>query len=336
MGIQSFTKVFAPKRELKYSDLKGKNIVIDARAEIYRCSLGIKLSENLTDANGKPTTHINVILLGVILKLKGCGANQFWVFDYMGDFDGDFHIQLKKSEIDKRRKRREEARQKIESQKKKEAQAERLFSSDDEDEKEPSDSIAKQAFYLEQFYTDDIIFMLNMLGIPWAIAPEGYEAEQICAMSTEENIFGELMDYVLTPDADALPFGANKVIKRDTRKKKLYEYVLNDILAENNISIDDLIKISLILGWESVKKTPRIGPKTVLNKFRNVVLSDEQEQAFQFFKKKLTADLSINNLDVEPFQDKEKYNELLDWLELEKNFNRSRISAQFQKNKLFL
>jgi hypothetical protein len=47
-----------------------------------------------------------------------------------------------------------------------------------------------------------------------------------------------------------------------------------------------LIKIGLILGTDFAPKTPRIGPKTVLNKFRKTELSDEQTKALnEVFKK---------------------------------------------------
>ncbi len=369
MGIQKFTTVFPPGRELKYSDLNGKTIAIDARAEIYRGALGMKkLSENLTDYKGRPTTHINAMLLGVILKLKAAGAEQYWVFDYdQKRVSGEaFHVQLKELEIVRRRAIKEKAKHKLtELRKKKKALEERtrvrsverngsssdsdLFSSTDDDEKLAEEMKAcvveiekneKKAFQLDRFYTDDVIFMLNMLDIPWIMSPCGFEAEQICALATQSSkVIGTQIDYVLTPDADALPFGSRKVIKRDIRKKKMFEYSLDNVLESNNITLDDLIKISLILGWEKVPKTPRIGPKTVLAKFNNVVLTEVQQEAFAFFKKQLTADdiasIKVNNLDAGPFSNFEKYQELLDWLQLEKCYNRARIDGHFKKIGLF-
>lgn len=364
MGIQGFTKVFPPKREIKYTELKNKNVIIDARTEIYRAALGMKVSDALTDNNGKPTTHINALLLGVILKLKAHGANQFWVFDYdqKRKTGESFHIQLKELELIKRNLRKQKSREKLKELKKKKLELEErvksaeqeaprsdneLFSSsEDEVQKDlvccisEIDKHEKKAFNLERFYTDDTILMLNMLDIPWLMCPPGFEAEQVCAMATKSaDIIGVKMDYVLTPDADAIPFGAVRVIKRDIRKKKLFEYVTQEILDTHEITQEDVIKISLILGCDYAKKTPRIGEKTVLKKFKDVVLTDEQNAARDTFMRNMTneeiKEIEVHNLNTEPFSDIKKYDELLDWLHLKKCFNRARIDKQFKKNGFF-
>ena len=77
----------------------------------------------------------------------------------------------------------------------------------------------------------------------------------------------------------------------------------------------------------------------MLKKFKDVVLSDEQNIAFQLFKKELTQD-ELNNIVVynstsKPFSNNDKYKQLLDWLVLVKNYNRDRIVKQFDKQKLF-
>lgn len=355
MGIKEFTKVFEHSGEFKYKDFKDKNVVIDASVEIYRASLGMKIGEQLTNSFGVPTSHINVILLN-ILKLRANVANQYWVFDYNQKIDDGeiFHNPLKQLELKKRKERRKAAEIKLTDLKKnmeemnikknEKYKDDDLFSdeSDDEEFKKCKEDIQKQekvAFKMEQFYIEDIIFLLNALDVPWMECPAGYESEQICAMSTlNKDIFGVKMDYVFTPDSDALVFGAAKTIKRE-KKQKLFKYELNTILKDNKLKQDDLIKIAIILGSDFAEKTPRIGPKTVLKKYKDVVLTDEQEEAFKLFKKKLSADdiakITIKNIDTKPFTDAKKYKQLLDWLELVKDFNRGRIKKQFHKQKLF-
>jgi hypothetical protein len=365
MGVKSFTQVFEAYSEFNYKDFKGKNVVIDASVEIYRSALGMKLSETLTDAFGNPTAHINIILLGVILKLKANGANQYWIFDYNSANDNkeEFHNPLKQLELQKRKAKRTEANAKLIELKKnlKKTKEQELFSDDDEesekDEKDDTDKITKKisalkvqdnidkqekvAFVMKRFYTDDIIFILNMLDIPWIECPPGYDAEQIAAFATNtKDIFGVKMNYVLTPDADTLLFGAKKLIKRDIRKKKLFEYDLNDILTKHDLSLDDLIKIGLILGTDFAKKSPGIGPKTVLKKYKTIILANDQIEAMNNnFKKVLTKselnNIVVNNGNTISFTDGAKYKLLLDWLQLVKNYNRARIVKQFVKNKLF-
>lgn len=361
MGVKSFTQVFEAYSEFNYKDFKGKSVVIDASVEIYRSALGMKLSEVLTDAYGNPTSHINIILLGVILKLKANGANQYWIFDYNSANNNrdEFHNPLKQLELQKRRAKRTQANAKLVELKKtlKKTKDQELFSDDEEGEISDTEKISskitmlsvqntidqqeKVAFVMKRFYTDDIIFILNMLEIPWMECPPGYDAEQIAAFATNtKDIFGVKMNYVLTPDADTLLFGAKKLIKRDIRKKKLFEYDLNDILTKHDLKLEDLIKIGLILGTDFAKKSPGIGPKTVLKKYKTVTLAADQIAAMaNNFKKSLTKteikDIIVNNNDTEPFTNSTKYKLLLDWLELVKNFNRARISKQFKKNKLF-
>ena len=108
-------------------------------------------------------------------------------------------------------------------------------------------------------------------------------------------------------------------------------YELGDILLENNINQGDLQKIGIILGSDHSPKTPGIGPKTVLRKFRNIELTDEQKRALEVFKKPIDiSDIKFNNYDDSETQDSAKINKLLDWLET-KNFSRMRIKTQILK-----
>lgn len=357
MGVKSFSQVFEPYSEFNYKDFKNKNVVIDASIEIYRAALGMKFSETLTDAFGNPTAHINIILLGVILKLKANGANQYWIFDYNATRGEPAHNPLKQLELQKRKAKRTQAnvklaelKQNLKSKDKDEMHDQSLFSDESDDDIkleinkltiQEIDKQEKVAFVMKRFYTEDIIFILDMLEIPWMECLPGYDAEQIAAFSTNsKNIFGKKMDYVLTPDPDTLLFGAKKLIKRDIKKKKLFEYDLNDILTKYDLSQDDFIKIGLILGTDFANKTPGVGPKTVLKKYKNIKLADDQIAAMnQNFKRVLSQselmDIKINNTEFIPFTNVTKYKLLLDWLQLVKNYNRDRIVKQFVKNNLF-
>jgi hypothetical protein len=362
MGVKSFTQVFEYSNEVKLKDLKGKNIVIDASVEVYRASLGMKMSETLTDAFGQPTAHINTILLGVILKLKAAGINQFWVFDKFHEAGEECHNPLKQLELQKRKEKKVAAAKKVVELKDKIAalnitkvktEEDELFSESEGEEptkddksdqitkhKENLDKQEKIAFKMKQSYFDDVIFMLDMLNIPWLESCRGFDAEQICAEATNKNLFGVRMDYVLSSDSDVLIFGAKLLIKRDIRKKKFFKYNLAELLEKYELEQDDLIKVALILGTDFAPKTKGVGPKTILKKYKSITLSEEQQKAMdQNFKRKLTAaeikDIIINNQNSVPFTDGDKFNQLLDWIQLVKNFNRERILKQFHKQELF-
>ena len=65
MGIHDFTKCFKAARVVKLADYANSTCAVDAMGEIWRAALGAKSVAILTDANGKPTLHISVILANI-------------------------------------------------------------------------------------------------------------------------------------------------------------------------------------------------------------------------------------------------------------------------------
>ncbi len=114
MGIKNFSKTFKATRTVKYKDLKGQTIAIDAMTELYRAALGAKTVATLTDASGNPTLHISV-LMSIVVDLHRNGVKQIWVFDHNQDPTADFHNPMKLGELAKRKKRKEIALEQIKS-----------------------------------------------------------------------------------------------------------------------------------------------------------------------------------------------------------------------------
>lgn len=114
MGIKNLSKAFKAVRTVKYKDLKGQTIAIDAMTELYRAALGAKTIATLTDASGNPTLHISVIL-SIVIDLHRNGVKQIWVFDHNQDPNADFHNPMKLAELAKRKKRKELAIEQIKS-----------------------------------------------------------------------------------------------------------------------------------------------------------------------------------------------------------------------------
>lgn len=338
MGIKNFSKIFEPNKEFKWKEFDGKIVAVDAMIEIYKSVLAMSKVDSLTDSNGKITSHINTILLGMILKLKKYGADQIWVFDYSNqNKDNEFHNPLKMQEILKRRKKRNNALVQIENAQTRlqnglfsdseEEMPEVLYDDVDNDvidnnvdninnvfdkdntfEMESKEEIMnkiekkrKESFILEQYFIRDIQFILNCLNIPWIESPRGFESEQICALLTRNRLYkGKTVDYVFTPDADALLFNASKIIKKKKVKStmKLYEYNLDLLLQENIISLDTLRRIGIALGSDFAPKTPRIGDRSIVNilnyrmnaaqdlkdDFENSEFGKEQKKMLQFHK----------------------------------------------------
>ena len=104
------------------------------------------------------------------------------------------------------------------------------------------------------------------------------------------------------------------------------------MLSDNEIDMDDLQKIGIILGSDHAPKTPRVGPKTVLRKFKDIELTEEQKAVNVFNKDVDLTKIEFHNpLDeIEVCSDETKIKTLLNCLE-SKAFNRDRIKQQILK-----
>jgi hypothetical protein len=345
MGIQNFSKIFEGK-EIKYSSLKDLTAAVDASVIAYQAALGMKNINALTDGDGNPTIHINVVV-AKCLNFKKYKMDQAWVFDY---HEKGYVNPAKLLETEKRKNVRDKAQKKLEELKEKKAEkkAEKntekkddLFSSDedeedDEDSKDIDAKIQSQervGFSMSDKIVNDIKFILDCFNISWCESPKGHEAESICALLTDDTHDDAFCDLVWTTDTDAIIYGAKQIVRelKIKQKKKLMLYDLDNILEENELDMEELRKIAVISGCDHCDKTPRVGPKTVLKKYKDIELTDSQKHALKVFKK--TYDISKlkwNNKNDDEFEDEDKMKNLLDWLEA-KNFNRERIKKQIDK-----
>jgi 5'-3' exonuclease len=127
--------------------------------------------------------------------------------------------------------------------------------------------------------------LLTFAGITCYIAPDGHDAEQICALL---NIAGTV-NHVVTTDGDAVLYGAKSVIKHQSRK--MYQYKTVDFATVHPGLVDSatgavlpgLVKLGVVLGTDFAAKTPGIGPKTVFKKIGNIELTADQKAAAQQF-----------------------------------------------------
>jgi 5'-3' exonuclease len=338
MGIKDFSKVFQYQNEIKYKDLKNKTVAVDAMYQLHRTAHPFKTISTavLTAPDGTSTNHING-LLALIFNLKKANAKQIWIFDN----PGENHNSLKIIENERRRSCKQVAQKKLEL-----LDEPKLFS-DDDSEITPTDTISlkliankyqRASFSLETYMIIDLKYILDCFNISWIEAPIGYEAEQLAAYITINELNGVKADAVLTPDPDCLLFGAKCMIKND--KQKLYKYELSTLLKDANINQNDLVKIGIILGCDFAEKTSGIGPKSVIKKFNNVELTDKQKSAYEYFKKPICPNslkqLKWNSFDNIPFTNQEKINELFEWIIQIKGFNRSRTETRFKNAKIMI
>lgn len=196
-------------------------------------------------------------------------------------------------------------------------------------------SLEKQTFSASKEMINDVKLILNCLNISYVEAPAGFEGE---AIASYLNATG-LADAVFSGDTDPIAYGANTLLRRNPRDKKIYEYTLSAILKQiedenpniESPTIADFRKAAIALGTDAAEKTPGIGEKTVLKKLHTITLTAKQLEAMKEFEKIPNAnDVIINNSDKTPFVDSHK-NNLIDWLVNERGFTRSRILTQFNK-----
>jgi hypothetical protein len=368
MGIQFFSKVFRPYNTIKLKELSGRTIAIDAMTEIYRAVLGSKSVGMLTDKNGNNTMHINVIMANII-EMQKLGIKTIWVFDHVNSTEEkQHHNPDKANELLKRRQRKDEAKEQLKELQLKEQLKDKKYKNTntsteeilldddlpnfsnipspttdkkeielfDEEEKpkstkEKKDQLEKQIFTVDKALIDDVKFILNCFSIKYIESPAGFEAEQIASHLT---IKGEC-DGVYSGDTDPIAFGAKFHFRKSTKDKVLYCYSQEDILSQisketkSSSSLNDIQKICVILGCDFAKKTPKIGPKTVIAKYKNVSLTDEQKKAMVVFNKDMPS-VDIINKDKVAFEDNTA-DKLYSWLTEDKSFNPLRIKKWLDK-----
>lgn len=350
MGIKNFSKAFNATRVVKWKDYAGKTVAIDAMTELYRAALGATTVNALTDSSGKPTLHISVIL-STVLEIHRSGVNQIWVFDHNQNPNEDFHNPAKLGELLKRKKKREEAASEMKTLKDFQQLAQKPTFSDDEEDEEPScesktnntpddvaqrvNALEKRTFSATAEMINDIKLILNCLNIRYLEAPAGCEGEQTASHLTN---IGKA-DAVYSGDTDPVAYGATVLLRRNPKDKKIYEYPLDDIIKQvdehssiENPTIDDVRKAAVVLGTDLAEKSPGIGAKTVLKKLHTVKLTKKQKEAIAAFAEQCDeSKLLIYNADKEPFAEDCMKAELIEWLVNVKSFNKTRITASFEK-----
>jgi 5'-3' exonuclease len=341
MGIKKFSEIFAHKRIVKIKDFAKKTIAIDTMTELYRAALGGKSVNMLTDESGHATMHITV-LLSVIVEMQKHKVDQIWVFDHQDNSTAEFHNPAKIQELLIRKRRKDIAQAKLDTLNQivinalpvmhtsVELKEEFLGDLTDDEIKvastqETKDKLEKQIFRPPQYMIDDIKLILNCLNIKYTVAPATFEGEQIASYLSATG----QCDGVYSSDTDPIAFGAKVLYRKNTRDKKIYEYVQSDIIKQLRkyqpvATLADIRKVAVIAGTDFVPKTPGVGPKTILAKYKNIVLTDEQIAAIKTFEKEPDEDISTYNLDKTPFVDT-NYKLLIEWLVSERSFSKERV-----------
>lgn len=308
MGIKNFLKVKVKNVKSEYNgqtigemgrvvqlkDLTSERVAIDTSYTIYSSILAMQFVTSLTDAQGRPTSHI-LTIFNKVLQMKKLGINQVWIFD------SPEYNPLKGNELEKRNKKRE-------------------ASTND-----------KVLFKMTGEHVKDIQTLLRLMGVLYIVAPAGIEAEQYGAILTIGEPSERYCKYMISGDIDVLLFGGN--LLRPVSKKSSADgkagyiaFELNDILEELDMTREQVVKMGIALGSDFAEKTPGLGPANVhiKAKYNKIILTPEQELAYNYFIQPV--EMSEAHL-VENTYDREG---LLTFL-AERGFNRSKYEEKLEK-----
>ena len=268
-GVKKRTTINDLAREVTLNEFSGDTLCFDASYIIYQSILAMSHVDALTDEDGNTTGHINTIFNKIVMFARQ-DIKQVWVFD-----------NPKPNPI----KEEENARREKERAKRK---------------------TDKGRFKMTSKHVIDIIELLKCMGMPYIIAPEGFEAEHYGAVMCAKGICRAI-----------LMWGTQ--LKREKKGKKvIYKMISNkQILLESGLTQEEFITICIALGTDFAPKIKGVGPVTAIKKLSKLKLTPRQEEAKQYILSKLPKNAS--DFHCETF-DKDK---LLEYL-LKFNFNKIR------------
>jgi len=242
-----------PVKSIKWEELKGKKIAIDASNMLYQFISTIRQRDGtpLMDSRGNITSHLSGIFYRMAnLMQKGilpCVC-----------FDGK-PPELKYQTQQLRRERKERAYEKYSKAK-------------DEEDIDSMYKYSKQVTYLNNEMIKESKELLNAMGIPVIQSPSESDA-QISFMTEKGDV-----DFGASSDHDCLLHGCPRLIPNltlsQTRKVPGGSFVyiqpevieLEDVLNHLGIDRDKLIVMGILSGSDyNPKGVPGIGPKKALN-----------------------------------------------------------------------
>ncbi len=320
MGVKISSLV--DKRDLKWEELKGKTVAVDASNVIFQFISSIRQRDGtlLMDNNGDVTSHL-VGMFSRVPNLMQKGIKPVFVFDGKAP-------ELKRKTHEIRRERKEKAKEKY------------MEAAVLEDE-EGMGKYSRQFARVNKEMFEESKVLLKALGLPVVQALS--EAEAQCAyMAKKKVVWGSA-----SQDYDSLLFGAPRLLLNLTLSQKrrivggktvfISPYIidLKEILEKLELNQDELIVLGVLVGTDfNPGGVKGIGPKKALKlvqsgKKFDAIFSELEtnfnwKEIFDTFKNIPVEDVSLKFGEV----DEEKVKELL----VEKHdFALSRVESTLDK-----
>ncbi|CBZ56245.1 putative flap endonuclease-1 [Neospora caninum Liverpool] len=254
-GLGKFVGDFAPRaiKRQEVGSFTGRVIAIDASMSLYQFMVAIRDGNsfgNFTNDAGDCTSHI-AGMLNRAIRLLEQGIRPVYVFDGKPP-------ELKSGELAKRREVRESAQVAAEKAR----------------EEGNAEELRKQivrSVRVSQQHNDDIKRLLRLMGLPVVEAP--CEAEAQCAELTKH----KKVWATATEDADALTFGATRLIRNLTFSERtgssasasaILVIDLPTLLEELKFSQEQFIDFCILCGCDYCGTLKGVGAKTAYGLIR--------------------------------------------------------------------
>ena len=122
------------------------------------------------------------------------------------------------------------------------------------------DKLKSQLIYVNKYHVLECKELLDVMGVPYIQAPG--EAEKMCVYLQKNN----LVDYVVTDDTDAFPFGGTNVIKTTIGKNNILNEVnLSEILKCFNMTYKQFVDFCILCGCDYATPISYVGEITAYN-----------------------------------------------------------------------
>ncbi|KAA0187667.1 Flap endonuclease 1 [Fasciolopsis buskii] len=248
MGVHQLSKVIgdnAPKA-IKSSEIKsyfGRKVAIDASMSIYQFLIAVRQEGNmLTNSEGESTSHLMGMFYRTVRMVEN-GIKPVYVFEGKAP-------SMKAGELAKRSERREECSRELAK-----AEAEEDF--------EAIEKFSKRLVKVTQQHNDDCKKLLQLMGIPYIVAPGEAEA-QCAALAKAGKVYA-----VGTEDMDALAFGTPVLLRHltfsEARKLPIQEFNLSAVLDGLGLTMNQFVDLCILLGCDYVDTIRGIGPKKAVD-----------------------------------------------------------------------
>lgn len=228
-----------------FSRFKSMTIAVDASLITHQTVIAMRSTgKDLKNSRGELTSHLH----GLFYKILIFAQNQMvpiFVFDGKAP-------KIKNKTITKRRQQKEEAEKILEQL------------TDSEDEEYIKNF--KQTFRPSKENMKEAQIMLDLMGIPYIVAPE--EADVVCSwLTSRSNSNGKkYAKGVCSDDSDMLAFGASylfkDMLKFMSKNKPVTVINLKRTLEGLKLSYEQFTDLCVLLGCDYCETIKNIGPKS--------------------------------------------------------------------------